>query len=85
MGVLSLRRENPDTSEMAGAVLICTLPTLPTLGIDEGGVFTNSTAAAAAGVGGKQKPATRIAKEARNYLRYTKRLCGVLLSFLFRK
>lgn len=55
---------------------------LPTLGIDEGGVFTNSTAAA--GVGGKQKPATRIAKEVRNYLRYTKRLCGVLLSF-FRK
>lgn len=53
MGVLSLRRENPDTSEMAGAVLICTY--LPVLG-DEGGVFTNSTAAA--GVGGKQKPAT---------------------------
>lgn len=65
---------------MAGAVLICTY--LPTLGIDEGGVFTNSTAAAATGVGGKQKPATRIAKEVRNYLRYTKRLCGVLLSFL---
>lgn len=55
MGVLSLRRENPDASEMAGAVLICTY--LGTLGIDEGGVFTNSTAAAA-GVGGKQKPAT---------------------------
>lgn len=79
MGVLSLRRENPDTSEVAGAVLICTY--LGTLGIDEGGVCTNSTAAAA-GVGGKQKPATRIAKEVRNYLRYTKRLCGVLLSFL---
>lgn len=62
------------------------LPYLGTLGIDGGGVFTNSTAAAAAtGVGGKQKPATRIAKEVRNYLRYTKRLCGVLLSFLFRK
>lgn len=32
--------------------------------------------------GNRSQP--RIAKEVRNYLKYTKRLCGVLLSF-FRK